>query len=1061
MAQITGKVQDEYGPLQGALVTVVGTNTSVETDAEGAFSIPGKVGDVLDITNPITFGQKTFPVKSLKMGVLKLNEKEVKLDVVVAFGKQKKENLSGAVSVVDSKVFEDRPVSNAVEALQGQVAGMNFNVGSTGTELGGSPEFNVRGKGTIGTGSNSSPLVLIDGMEGDLTSLNPQDIESISVLKDAASSSIYGSRAAFGVILVTTKSGKEGKVSINYNNSFRLSTPTLLPKMLDSETFANYFNDALSNAGGGKRFNPELMKKIIAYKNGQIEYETGWDKDQLKWKIWDAWGNNNWYKIFYRDWAPSQEHNLSVNGGTANVNYYFSANYLGQEGLFKQNTDTYDRYSVNGKFNAKLKDWLKLAYNSRFVRELNGKSSYIDGARGDFYSTIVKRWPVVPLKDSLGNYVNENLISEINMGRYKEEKDVLMQQLNLTFTPAKNWNIYANLSFKTDTRTAKRYYLPMYEYDNTGRPSFANPRFRDRRRYPLTAGTSLVEEYFFKANYYSPNIYTDYSRSFGVHNAKVMIGFQAEDYKNKAVVAERDHLLAYNKPVLSLTDGRNTNVYGDEREWSTAGFFGRLNYDYDGRYLLEFNLRYDGTSRFLQDQRWNWYPSASLGWNVAKENFWENLGGIFNKVNNFKLRASYGELGNQNTSDYYPFYERMRLGTNNGQWLIDDYFTNTAYAPNLISGLLTWEKVATTNFGLDITAFKNRLDFVLDVFQRKTKGMVGPAPEVPATLGAKVPLFNNTDMESKGFELSLGWNDKIGKDFKYGIKGTLTDSKQKVTNYPNETGSLETYYTGYELGTIWGFSTHGIAKTNQEMNEWLKTHNPRFGSDWQAGDIMYNDLNGDGIIDDGNYTLDNHGDLKIIGNSTPRYNFGLELNAQYKGFDFRAFFQGTAKRDLNLDTEPGRNILNRDPNPMFSGANTPYRGSRDRVNQWPAVAFEQHLDYFRPADTDSPFGPNVDAYYPAPRMGQSYKNFRYPQTRFLQNGAYVRLKNIQLGYTLPKKLIQSVGLNKVRIYVSGENLVTWTKLSSIFDPEVVDGIYGKGMMYPLSKVISTGLSISF
>lgn len=392
MAQITGKVQDEYGPLQGALVTVVGTNTSVETDADGAFSIPGKVGDVLDITNPITFGQKTFPVKSLQMGVIKLSEKEVGLDVVVAFGKQKKENLTGAVSVIDSKNFESRPISNAVQALQGKVAGMNFNIGNRGTELGASPSFNVRGEGTLGIGSSASPLVLIDGVEGDFSSLNPQDIESISVLKDAASSSLYGSRAAFGVVLVTTKSGKEGKVSISYNNSLRYSSPTLVPKFLDSETFMHYLNEAYRNnsAASGDRFTKSQIENAIKYKNGEIDYATAFDPSLGVWETIKAWDNVDWYQQMYRAWAPSQEHNLSINGGNEKATYYLSAGYLGQEGLVRYNTDTYDRITLNAKFTANLKSWLKLQYQSRFTRELNGKSSYLAGAAASFYEDIVK-----------------------------------------------------------------------------------------------------------------------------------------------------------------------------------------------------------------------------------------------------------------------------------------------------------------------------------------------------------------------------------------------------------------------------------------------------------------------------------------------------------------------------------------------------------------------------------------------------------------------------------------------------------------------------------------------
>lgn len=1056
-AQITGQVQDEYGPLQGALVTVVGTNNSVETNAQGEFSVPGKVGDVLDITNPITFSQKTFPVKSLKMGVLKLNEKEVKLDVVVAFGKQKKENLTGSVSVVDSKAFESRPISNAVQALQGKVAGMNFNVGSSGTELGNSPSFNVRGVGTLGIGSTASPLVLIDGIEGDFSSLNPQDIESVSVLKDAASSSLYGSRAAFGVVLVTTKSGKEGKVSISYNNSLRWNSPTLIPKSLDSETFMNYINEAWKNnsATSGLRFTKSQIENAIKYKNGEIKNATEWDPINQTWLTFKGWDNVDWYRQMYRDWAPSQEHNLSVNGGTDKTTYYLSANYLGQEGLLRYNTDTYDRYSLSAKFTSQLKSWLKLQYQSRFARELNGKSSFLAGASGDFYERVIRKWPMYPIYDPNGNYVYGNDIGEQQMGRYKRERDLLTQQINFTVSPTKNWNIYANLSYKTDTRFENRYYTPLYQYNEVGEASFAAPKFNISPYGKIAPGISFVEEYSYKSNYFSPNIYSDYTKTFRNHTAKFTAGFQAEVFKNRDIRAKRDGIISRDVIALATTDGDQMYVDGGYNDWATTGFFGRLNYDYSGRYLVELNLRYDGTSRFLREQRWNWYPSVSFGWNVAKENFWQNMGDFFSKINDFKLRASYGELGNQATNSFYPFFQIMPIRPNMGRWLIDNKLTNKSSIPALISTSLTWERVETKNIGLDIAAFKNRFNLTLDVFERNTKDMVGPARELPGVFGADVPNTNNTDMRSRGFELALGWNDKIGKDFSYSINATLTDSRQIVTNYPNETGTLDNYYSGREIGEIWGFVTHGMAKTDQEILEWVENHKPEYyEGNWRAGDIMFEDLNKDGKIGIGNNTLENHGDLKIIGNRNPRYNFGLDISTQYKGIDFRVFLQGTAKRDLDLDSE---GFLR--PNTLFTGANTPY--SNGGHNVWGAAGFKQHLDYFRPADTKSPLGPNVDAYYPAPSLGDSYKNFPISQTRYLQNGAYVRLKNIQLGYTLPKELVKKIHINKVRFYVSGENLFTWTKLSSLFDPEVIGGQSGQGKMYPLSKIVSTGISINF
>ncbi|MRJ09528.1 TonB-dependent receptor [Ornithobacterium rhinotracheale] len=1052
LAQITGKVQDEYGPLQGALVTIVGTNTSVETNAEGAFSIPGKVGDVLDITNPINFSQKTFPVKSLKMGVLKLNEKEVKLEVVVAYGKQKKENLTGSVSVVDSKAFEDRPVSNAVQALQGQVAGMNFNMGASGTELGSSMKFDIRGTGTIG-GSSSNPLVLIDGVEGDLSSINPQDIESVSVLKDAASSSIYGSRAAFGVILVTTKSGKTGKVRISYNNNLSWTAPTIIPETLDSESFAYYVNDAMINDGKKPRFDKKWIEQIIDYKNGVLKDNISWNAKTNSWYFTRAFANTNWSKVYYRDWSPSQEHNLTINGGTDAFRYYVSSNFLSKEGLLRFNTDTYDRYTLNGKFSADLTKWLKLDYNSRFIRVKNGKPTYANGGSQQFYQTILKKWPTYPAVDLNGHYLFSSDIPLLEMGRFTSEQDILYQTLNFTVEPVKNWITHFNFTYKTDQTNRKKYINPVYEYDIDNNPFAVSPDYYDRdfgADKIKTAGYSAVWNAGRKINFFTPNIFTEYSKDFGAHNLKGLVGFQSELYQIEDFSVSRNGSVVPGKEYIDLTQGDQVYATGGASEWTTAGFFGRLNYAYENKYMLEFNLRYDGASRFLDDLRWALYPSVSIGWNIANEKFWENMGGIFNKIGTFKLRGSYGSLGNQTTRDFYPYYSKMVIRTGTGKWLINGTPTNQAFQPALISEGLTWEKVVTYNAGLDISAFKNKFDLSFDIFARYTNDMVGPAPTLPGVFGAKEPQINNTDLVTRGFELALGWNDRIGKDFKYSVRGTLTDSRQKVTNYPNALKSFgQAYYPGQYLGEIWGYVTHGIAKTEKEMQEWLKTHDQTMiGNKWGAGDIMYEDLDGDGKIYIGSNTVDNPGDRKIIGNATPRFNFGLDLSAAYKGVDLKIFLQGVGKRDLALE------------GPLFQGFNM--------TNMWNTTAVVNHIDYFRPADTESPLGPNVDSYFPRVQFIDGIKNF-YKQTRFLQNGAYLRVKNIQLGYTLPKNMTKSIGLNSVRFYFSGENLFTFTKLIDIFDPEAISahssfnvgGYAASGSMYPMSKVISTGININF
>ncbi|WP_172918296.1 SusC/RagA family TonB-linked outer membrane protein [Capnocytophaga canis] len=1035
---VKGTVTDESKvPLPGVSVLIKNTTRGVATDFDGKYEIKANRGEVLVFSylGFVTQEKVVGGGNNLTINVLLVEEAQQLEDVVVVgYGTQKKENLTGAVATVDAKILDSRPVSSITQALQGAVPGLNFSVGNGGGELNNSLNINIRGAGTIGD-TTSSPLVLIDGMEGNLNTLNPQDVESISVLKDAASSSIYGSRAAFGVILVKTKSGKEGRISVNYNQNFRMSSALLQPRMLDSESFAYYWNEAAQNAGTNLPFSDEIIQKIIKYKNGELKDATDWNEKQRNWNAYtQSWANVDWFKQFYRNNAPAQEHNLSVSGGTEKVNFFFSANILDQEGLLRYNTDKRQRKSVVGKFTAKLHDKIKLDYKTQFIRIDDNKPIWGGPL---FYHNVARRWPTLPVYDPNGFYKEGNEIAQLEGGTSFGQEDEFIQQLSFVITPIKNWNIHVEGNYKTKNIFNNSYALPIYYYDNNKKPVV----------FPFggiglnKAGQTYVSEYGYKSEFYSPNIYSNYSFSINdIHNFKLVAGFQAELNKYRSLSASRDGLYTPDVITINTTYGDNDNVGGEKQHWATAGFFGRINYDLAGRYLFEFNTRYDGTSRYLRDQRWNLFLSGSFGWNVAREDFWKSLGGFTEHISTLKPRVSYGKLGNQNIKNWYPFFQSMPLGASNGYWLINNQRTNTASAPGLVSSLLTWERVSTANFGLDINMFKNRLGVVFDYFVRKTEGMVGPAPELPSVLGTGVPRYNNTDMESKGFELELSWNDRLENGLGYSAKFTLTDSRQFVTNYPNEKKLLnQPWYSGKEDKEIWGYITKGIAKTDAEMTEHLAKNTPSWGSNWAAGDIMYEDLNGDGKVNNGDNTVDNPGDLRIIGNATPRYNFGLSLGADWKGIDVSLFFQGTAKRDLDL-----RDVY-------FRGANG---------NRWQNAGYVEHLDYFRPEGTKSPFGPNVDSYYPRPIENSGWKNFE-PQTRWLQNGAYIRLKNVQVGYTVPADITKSIGVTKLRFYISAENIWTYTKLTKIYDPETFGGAWGEGKIYPLSKVVSTGLSLTF
>ena len=1040
--KVKGVVNDAMGPVIGASIVEKGnTGNGTITDIDGNFSLNVSSNSTL-IVSFVGYKAQEIPVAGKTFFTIDLKEDNEMLEevVVVGFATQKKVNLTGSVGTATAKDIEARPAANAVQALQGVIPGLNISNSGNGGELNATKSIDVRGTGTVGKDasgnafSSGSPLILIDGMEGDLNSINPQDIESISVLKDAAASSIYGSRAPFGVVLVTTKSGKSGRAQINYNMNMRYSTPIKMPDMANSYEFVNLFDDAEYNGSGKHLYTDEYRQFVYDFMTGKSDDYIWGNGSGGKWNYDYSANNVNWLKEYYRNTAPSQEHNVSVSGGSDKMTYYLSANYMTQEGFMRYGTEDYDRYTITAKISAQLTKALKVDYSNRWVRTDYERPTYMND---DFYNHILRRArPVRAVYDP-----NGYLMSDINYigvmrdgGRHNEQKDAMAQQLKITVTPLKNWNIIGEMNIKTDNNWNHWEQFVVYSH------------YKDNPENTYTALTSAnkdqVSEYSLKTTYLNPTVYSNYNFSLKEkHNFTVLGGFQAEIMKYRDMEGARTGLVTTDLPVLNLTtDADSYTLKGLYKNWKNAGFFGRINYDYNGKYLVEGNLRYDGSSRFRRGNRWILTPSFSLGWNEARENFWEKLADV---VEVFKLRVSYGELANQNTTSWYPTYQTLGVTTNGGKWLQNGALTSVASVPGLISTSLSWEKIKNTNIGFDFGALNNRLTGSFDYFWRKTKNMVGPGVELPAILGATVPSTNNTDLTTFGWELSIGWRDKVG-ELGYGVKLNISDNQTRIDKYPNPTNSLSKYMAGELTGDIYGYTTIGIAKTQEEMDAHIaslpKGGQTAIGSKWEAGDIMYADINGDGKIDNGSNTLDDMGDLKKIGNNTPRFRTGITLDAQWKGFDFSMFWQGVLKRDF----DPGENSM------VFWGTT----GS----GQWWSTSFKDHMDYFRAEDTASPLGANVNAYYPRPLFNN--KNHK-TQTAYLQNAAYMRLKNLQLGYTLPKSLINKIGLQNVRVYVSGENLLTITGLSDTMDPETAGIGKQGGTVYPLSRVYSFGLSVNF
>lgn len=1030
----SGLVTDDTGePLMGATVMIKGTQKGTFTDLDGKFSL-SDVEKGSQITVRYIGCKSQTVVWSGKPLTIKLKPEENALDeiVVIGFGSQRKADITDAVSTVDTKMLESRPVTNLSQSLQGTVPGLNLSVGGSGGQLGQSLGVNIRGTGTISSGSSASTLVLIDGIEGNMNNLNPDDVESISVLKDAAASSIYGSRAAFGVILITTKKGKAGQTRVAYSGNARYYGPIKLPTLLDSWNFANLFNDASVNAGSSVIFNQNTLDRIQQYMRGEITTTTIPNNGNGNWQFHEQANDNvNWYDIHYKN-SFAQEHNLNLSGGTDKNQYYVSASYLGMDGNLRYGNDRYDRFTASAKINANPYPWLTMEVNTKFMNTDLDNPLYID-LGGLLYHDIIRMWPMMPFKDPNGHYMRNGKLAQLTSGsRSKTNNNEFYLLGSLIFHPLKNWNIYATTAGRFVYGLNNQNLSKVYEYNVNNDPLLL------AYGGSYASGATGAWESLSRTRHLNTSVYTDYNLTIDEHQAKLMVGMNAEDFYYRNAAINRMDLITESVPEVGGATGTDKIVGAGAYSWSTAGFFGRLNYDYGNRYFLVGNLRYDGSSRFQAKDRWAWFGSFSLGWNIASEEFFPlKDGGLMTQL---KPRFSYGTLGNQNTNSIYPMYLTQTVKPGAGTWLMDGTKPTVATAPGVVSASLTWETVKSTNIGADISMLNGRLMGTFDYFIRKTLNMLGPASEIASIFGISMPPSNNTDLTTCGWEAQLTWRDVIG-DFNYSAGFNISDTRTRIDRYPNASKSLSTYYEGEELGLIWGYESVGIAKSNDEMSTWISNNKPSWGSGWGEGDIMYKDQNGDKIINNGASTLGDHGDLIVLGNSTPRFRYGINVDMQWKGFDFSMFWQGVAKRDLWLD------------GPMFWGVSG---------GEWQSTGLIGHEDYYRPADTSSLLGANTDAYYPKPYMNKDMN--QKVQSRYIQNGAYIRLKNIQLGYSLPASLLSKIHIQNIRVYVSAENLLTFHHLPNGWDPETAYSDYtgnNSGKTYPLQKTVSLGLNVNF
>jgi len=1022
---IKGTVKDENGlEIPHATIYVKNDTRGAYTDEKGSFSINLSPNDTL-VVSSVGYQRKEIRVGNEPFLHIVLHSLAKNLNqlVVVGYGSQKKVNLTGAVASVGSEVFEDRPIASVSEALEGVVPNLNITTTSRGGELGNDRNWNIRGATTLSSGG--APLILVDNVPMDIMDVNPNDIKSVTVLKDAASSAIYGSRAAYGVILITTKNGRnDQKVSLRYSTNYSFSSPATLPHMASSIDFAKAWNYAYENSGRPPAFNDQQLGLIEQYMADPSSTPPNqrYPANDAKWNRWGAYtlsnANVDWFPVWFKKNALQQSHNLNISGGSNKTSYYLSGGYINQEGIMNFGDDNYKRYNINATVQTDVTDWLRFKLNTKYTnreRDYPNTQQESSNSKGSIYYNLARMWPTMPVYDPNGHFYDRNQILPLLEGGTKDTWNNYWVTLSGELEPVKDWTISIDYSWNNDNYKNFNHEPTIYGYNV------------DNTTFILTGNPNSISEQYSNTRYHTTNIYTSYEKTISHNYFKVMLGYQEELQNYSSLSGSTTDLITDEVPSISTSTGTNPQIDDEISHWSTQGFFGRLNYNFKEKYLAEINFRYDGSSRFEQGSRWGLFPSLSAGYRVSEEPFWENIKGI---VNDFKLRGSFGTLGNSEVPNY--LYVSVIPVQTNLPYYIDNGRPNYASTPGLISADLTWETSSTIDGGFDAQLF-DKLAVTFDWYQRTTSRMFGPSEALPAVIGTTIPMSNNATLKTKGFELSLTWRDEIDNHFNYDVTFLLSNNTATVTRYNNPTKTLSTYYEGENLGEIWGYTSMGLFGSDKEAGEWIqKVDQSYLYSNWGAGDMRYKDINGDGKIDIGNNTADNPGDRSIIGNSTPHFAFGLKAGFNWRNITFSMFWQGVAKRDLALDGN------------MFYGFNG---------DEWSSSVLVQHLDYWRPD--------NTNAYYPKPYMSKEVFKNTQTQTKYLQNGAYMRLKNIQLGYNIPESIVQKIHLSKMNFYLSGENLVTVTKLAKMFDPEGIDGDRGDGNIYPITKAFSIGANITF
>ena len=1009
--KLTGTIEDDLGPVTGASVVVKGTTNGTVTDMNGNFELSNvKKGDVIQIS---FVGYITQEVKYTGSPIkILLKEDTQTLDevVVVGFGTQKKVNLTGSVSMVDAEVLESRPVQNVSQALQGVVPGLNFSVNSGGGTLDNEMSFNIRGAGTIGDGSGSKPLVLIDGIEGNMNTVNPNDIESVSVLKDAAASSIYGARASFGVILIKTKGGKAGKTSVSYSGNVRFTDALQIPEMMDSYQFAQYFNAAAANAGQSPVFSAEVMQRIQDYQAGKIT-TVSTPNAQNKWNAYTgANANTDWFAEVYRNWAPSHEHNLSVSGGGSIAKYYISGSIYNENGLFAvdnmKNYDTslyYQRYNFRSNVDVQVFPHTKLNINLGTSFERKNEPG---GDTGNIWRYSLATSPnAFPLFYSDGTLVGpgSNIINpyvELTQRGYREKfwntassTINLQQDFGDWITPGLTAS--AKVAFDAQNyqhlaRTKQPTQYLAIGRDDDDNLIFGPPTFVGQENLSFSESASGTRSFYFEAA-------LNYARTFGRHSVGALFLYQ-QSQKN-------------------ITNSSETNSE-KALPYRHQGIAGRITYNYDNRYFIEGNFGYNGSENFSPRHRFGFFPAGAVGWVLSEEKFFAPLRDVLDLV---KFKASYGIVGNDQIGGDRRFIYNETINTSGGSYQFGT--GNTTYTGlrlgNWANDSVGWEKAYKLNVGAEVSLF-GKLRIQADYFRERREGIFLQAASIPRISGLSTsPWINAGKMKNHGVDASLEYHQTIGK-VQLTVRGNFTYAHNTILDN-DQPRWAEPYLNkiGQSNWQEYGLVAAGLFSSQEEIDAWPTQP----WGEVHPGDIKYLDLNGDGKVD--TY------DCKPIGYpNVPEITYGFGASVKWKGFDFSVFFQGVG--NVNFFTN------NTYTQPFTASSISLSNVFTDLIGKYWSES-----------------NPDPNARYPrlttSPNPNNSQKS-----TFWMVNGRYMRLKNAEIGYSLPKQVVNKLRIDGLRIYVSGMNLLTFSDFK-LWDPDLQTGAAN----YPNNRVYNIGVSLIF